>query len=95
MVSSFWEAPIGGTWYLAYAGGRPDDPASTDTVSQGSVAVYTQGADPNSSPAFQGFFAAPSAGGALIITAVSGGVLTLQSASGETLTFDVVTHKFS
>lgn len=97
LVRDFWEAPIGQTWYLVYAGDRPDDPATVSAVSQGSLAVYTQGADPNTEPVFQGFYAAPasSGGGPLTITAASGDVLTVQSDGGQIYTFDVVTHAFS
>ena len=94
VVRSFWEAPIGQTWYLVYAGGRPDDPASTSAVSQGSVALFTQGSDANISPLFQGFYAASSANGPLTITAASGSILTLQTDTGQIATFDVLTHQF-
>ena len=95
LVRDFWEAPIGSTWYLVYAGGRPDNPASSDSISQGSVALYTQGSDPNTPPVFQGFYPAPASSGALTITAASGQVLTLQSANGQIFTFDVVTHAYA
>jgi len=94
--TTFWEAPIGQTWYLVYAGGIPEDPASPGQwVEKAAVALFTQGADPNVAPAFQGFYPAPSATGELTITAAAGENLTIQDEGGDVFSFDVVTHTYA
>ena len=92
--TTFWEAPIGQTWYLVYAGGIPENPASPEDGVESAVALFTQGSNLNDAPAFQGFYEAPSAMGKLTITAATGESLTLQDEGGHFLTFNVVTHTY-
>ena len=94
--TTFWEAPIGQTWYLVYAGGIPENPASPgEWVEKAAVALFTQGSDPNVAPAFQGFYPAPEATGELTITAAVGETLTLRDEGGDVFSFDVVTHTYA
>jgi hypothetical protein len=92
-VRNFWQGPVGNTWLLAYAGARTNPDG---TLGQGGIMLYQEISNHAGGFTLQrvGMFLATRPCTALTITAAQGELLTLRSASGASLTFNLQTHQF-
>ncbi len=92
-VRNNWQGPVGQNWVLAYAGAKTNQDG---TLGQGGVVLYTETANAQGSFDLhpQGIFLAPKGTTVLTITAEQGNLLTLHSASGQTLTFNLLKRQF-
>lgn len=92
-VRNVWQGPVANTWVLAYAGGKPN---ADGTIEQGGIVLYTETV--NSHEGFDlhflGTFLDLNEHTALSIVSFQGTTLTLHSASGHTIEFDLQSHQF-
>lgn len=91
-VRNFWQGPVGNTWLLAYAGAKTNPDG---TLGQGGIMLYQEISNHTGGFTLQqvGMFLATRPCTALTITAAQGELLTLHSASGASLTFNLRTHQ--
>ena len=95
-VNNQWYGPVAGRWLGVYAGG-PRTPGGGSVV-YGAVRLISWPIDPNAPDQTQaevGEFAPSPRVGALTIKAVSSTTVTLTDPTGRTVSFDLVTHRFS
>jgi len=92
-VDNSWQGPVGSDWVLAYAGAKAN---ADGTAGVGGIVLYTETV--NNLGGFDlhplGTFLAPNGTSALTITARQGNLLLLRSETGESLTFNPVSHQF-
>lgn len=92
-VHNNWQGPVGNDWILAYAGAKMNQDG---TIGQGGVVLYSE--TPTKQGGFNlhplGIFLAPTGTTPLTITEEKDNRLTLHSASGQTLTFNLLTRQF-
>ena len=93
-VENVWSGEVEGQWYIVYAGANT---SPENGHGHPEVLVYRSPTTPNSSEpnTFVGAYSRPGhERTSLTITAASGGVLTLQTSTGATVSFDVATRTF-
>jgi len=92
-VRNFWQGLVGNTWLLAYAGAKTNPDG---ILGQGGIMLYQEISNHTGGFTLQqvGMFLATRPCTALTITAAQGELLTLRSASGTSLIFNLQTHRF-
>jgi hypothetical protein len=88
-VRNVWQGPIGAGWLLVYAGARRGAPGGAD---QAAVRVYSE--TPDLHMTLIGTFPASNASGAVRIAGASGTRIQLQTDTGSTLAFDLLTDQY-
>jgi hypothetical protein len=93
-VRNFWQGPVGPNWVLVYAGAKRESAGSA--AAQGALRLYNEPTDANGDYHLVpiGTYLAPGTASALTITAVHADVLSLRTAAGSTLSFNLQTHQY-
>lgn len=93
-VRNFWQGPLGPNWVLVYAGAQRGG-ASSAAV-HGALRLYNEPTDSYGDYHLRliGTYLAPNNASALTITAVHADVLSLRTAAGITLSFNLQTHQY-
>jgi hypothetical protein len=97
LTNSAWKAPVAaedGPWYQLFAGTKGENDGTTRVPA---VLLYMARRTPDRYGVEEtaiGMYTQPRADGPLKIVSVSGTVVSLQSPSGQTFSFDVAVRKF-
>jgi hypothetical protein len=92
-VRNFWQGPVGTGWVLVYAGATT---GIDGNAAQGALRLYSEPTDTYGDYQLVplGIYPAPTGDADLTITGVSGAVLSLSTASGRTLSFNLLTDQY-
>jgi len=93
-VQNFWQGYVGSVWTLVYAGG--DRSGRSLAAAVPAIRVYTESFGPSGPTALSsvGTYKDPTADGLLSVVTVSGTLMRLATASGDTVTFNLGARAF-